>query len=336
MPNLAADPLTLVFVIAGAVALIVFLIGLALFTAVNGPRAKLKRRMNAVIGEDTLAMSGEGRDAARSGARRKKQLQQKLKAAETSRDGRKGFTLRDKMVHAGLKGGPREYIIFSFLSGALCTGAYYLSGQAPIGMIAVALIGFLGLPRFVLNYKIKKRLNKFTGLFPDAIDIIVRGVKSGLPIGECLNIIGRETPEPIGSEMRLVTEGIKLGMTMNDAMQRMGDRLPSQEFRFFTIVLATQQTTGGNLAETLAKLSEILRARKKMREKVKAMSSEAKASAGIIGSLPIVVCALLSFIAPQYVGLLFTTTAGNFMLGLGVCIMATGIMVMRKMINFDM
>lgn len=336
MPNLTASPQILLFAIAGTVALIVFLLGLGLFVAVSGPRAKLKRRMNAVIGEETLTVSADGRGAARSGAKRKKQIQQKLKAAETAGSRQKGFTLRDKMIHAGLKGGPKEYFIFSFLCGALFTGAYYLSGQAPLGLIPVALISFLGVPRFVLNYKIKKRLNRFIALFPDAIDIIVRGVRSGLPIGECLNIIGRETPEPIGSEMRLVTEGIKLGMTMNDAMQRMSDRLPSQELRFFTIVLATQQTTGGNLAETLAKLSEILRARKKMRDKVKAMSSEAKASAGIIGSLPIVVCTLLAFIAPAYVGLLFTTTAGNFMLGLGVCIMFTGIMVMRKMINFDM
>lgn len=336
MPELASNPQTLLFAIAGTVALIVFLLGLALFTAVNGPRAKLKRRMNAVIGEETLVATGDGRGVARSGARRKKQIQQKLKQAETAGQKRKGHTLREKMIHAGLKSGPREYIIFSILLGAACTGIYYLSGQSRLGLIPVALISFLGVPRFILNYKIKKRLAKFTLLFPDAIDIIVRGVRSGLPVGECLNIIGRETPEPIGSEMRLVTEGVKLGMTMNEALQRMSDRLPSQELRFFGIVLATQQTTGGNLAETLAKLSEILRARRKMREKVKAMSSEAKASAGIIGSLPIVVCAILAFIAPDYVGLLFTTSTGNFMLAIGICIMFTGVMVMRKMINFDM
>lgn len=336
MPNLAANPQLLLLMIAGIVALIVFLLGLALFTAVNGPRAKLKRRMNAVIGDEPMAASGDGRGSMRSGARRKKQIQQKLKANEDVRAKRKGHRLREKLIHAGLKIGPKEYILLSILSGGVCTGAYYLSGQPPLGLIAAALVGFLGLPRFVLNYKIKKRVARFTSLFPDAIDIIVRGVRSGLPVGECLNIIGRESPEPIGSEMRLVTEGIKLGMTMNDAMQRLSDRIPSQELRFFTIVLATQQTTGGNLAETLAKLSEILRARKKMREKVKAMSSEAKASAGIIGSLPVLLTLLLAFIAPDYIGLLFTTDAGNFMLGIGVSIMTMGVLVMRKMINFDM
>lgn len=335
MPDLAANPRLLILLIAGTVALIILLLGLALFTAVSGPRAKLKRRMNAVIGEDTLASTGDG-GAARSGARRKKQIQQKLKAVEDDRSRTKANKLRSKLIHAGLKIGPKEYYLLSILCGAVCTGGYYLSGQPAPGMIAAALVGFLGLPRFVLNYMVKKRTDRFTALFPDAIDIIVRGVRSGLPVGECLNIIGRETPEPIGGEMRLVTEGIKLGMTMNDAMQRMSDRVPSQELRFFTIVLATQQQTGGNLAETLAKLSEILRARKKMREKVKAMSSEAKASAGIIGSLPVVVTTLLAFIAPDYIGLLFTNSTGNFILGIGVSIMAIGVFVMRKMINFDM
>ncbi len=131
-------------------------------------------------------------------------------------------------------------------------------------------------------------------------------MRSGLTVGECLNIIAQESPDPVGPEFRLVNEAIKLGQPMADALQRMSDRLPSPEFRYFTIVLGTQQTTGGNLAETLAKLSDVLRQRKKMRDKVQAMSSEAKASAGIIGSLPLFVMGALSFLAPDYVALLFT------------------------------
>jgi tight adherence protein B len=123
---------------------------------------------------------------------------------------------------------------------------------------------------------------------------------------------------------------------MSDALQRMSDRIPSPEFRYFTIVLGTQQTTGGNLAETLAKLSDVLRQRKKMRDKVQAMSSEAKASAGIIGSLPLCVMGALAVLAPDYVGLLFTRSAGHIMLAICVLVMFTGVMVMRKMINFDM
>jgi tight adherence protein B len=161
-------------------------------------------------------------------------------------------------------------------------------------------------------------------------------VRSGLTVGECLNIIGTESPDPVGPEIRLVNEAIKLGQTMGDALQRMSDRIPSPEFRYFTIVLGTQQTTGGNLAETLAKLSDVLRQRKKMKDKVQAMSSEAKASAGIIGSLPLLVMGALSFLAPDYIALLFTTKSGNFMLALSCVIMGTGVLVMRKMINFDM
>jgi tight adherence protein B len=173
-------------------------------------------------------------------------------------------------------------------------------------------------------------------VFPDAIDVIVRGVRSGLTVGECLNIIGSESPDPVGPEIRMVIEAIKLGQTMGDAMQRMSDRIPSPEFRYFTIVLGTQQTTGGNLAETLAKLSDVLRQRKKMRDKVQAMSSEAKASASIIGSLPLLVMGALTVLAYDYVSLLFTTSPGKFMLALSVCIMGMGVLVMRKMINFDM
>jgi tight adherence protein B len=215
-------------------------------------------------------------------------------------------------------------------------GVAFYFGCPPILLPAVGLIAFLGIPKFVLNFLIKRRLKKFIAAFPDAIDIIVRGVRSGLTVGECLSIISTESPDPVGPEFRLVNEAIKLGQPMADALQRMSDRLPSPEFRYFTIVLGTQQTTGGNLAETLAKLSDVLRQRKKMRDKVQAMSSEAKASAGIIGSLPLVVMGALSFLAPDYIALLFTTSPGNFMLGLCIVIMGTGVMVMRKMINFDM
>jgi tight adherence protein B len=215
-------------------------------------------------------------------------------------------------------------------------GIAFYFGLPPILLPAVGLVAFLGIPKFVLNYRIKRRLKKFIAAFPDAIDIIVRGVRSGLTVGECLTIIGQESPDPVGPEFRLVNEAIKLGQPMADALQRMSDRLPSPEFRYFTIVLGTQQQTGGNLAETLAKLSDVLRQRKKMRDKVQAMSSEAKASAGIIGSLPLFVMGALSFLAPDYVALLFTTETGRFMLAICVVVMGCGVMVMRKMINFDM
>ena len=338
MPNLAANPNLLIYGIAGLSAIAMLLLGFGIYAAVTAPQARLKRRISAVVGDPlpALAIVGAGRRDENAGAKRKKQIQERLKHAEEARQKRRGSRLREQLVFAGLSISPQQFLFYAVLVGALCMVLAFFFKAPPILIPAIGLVAFLGLPKFFLNFRIKRRLKKFIAAFPDAIDIIVRGVRSGLTVGECLNIVGQESPEPVGPEFRLVNEAIKLGQPMADALQRMSDRLPSPEFRYFTIVLGTQQTTGGNLAETLAKLSDVLRQRKKMKDKVQAMSSEAKASAAIIGSLPLLVMGALSVLAPDYVGLLFTTSPGNFMLALSCVIMGTGVMVMRKMINFDM
>jgi tight adherence protein B len=165
--------------------------------------------------------------------------------------------------------------------------------------------------------------------------VVVRGMRSGLPLTECINIIGREMPDPLGAEFRLVTEGQKLGLSLQESLERVLERNPTPDFRYFTIVLAIQQQTGGNLAETLAKLSELLRGRARMRDKIKAYSSEATASALIIGSLPLVVAALLLVVSHEYVMVLFNTEAGNVLLVIGALMMGAGALIMRKMISFD-
>jgi len=333
--NLAANPALLIYGISGLAAIATLLLGFGIYVVVTAPQARLKRRISTVVGDPSpaIVIPGTGRKDQQSGAKRKKQIQERLKHAEESRQNRRGSRMREQLVYAGLKISPQQFVLYALLGGALLTGIAYIFKLPPILLPAVALIAFLGIPRFVLNYMIKRRLKKFIATFPDAIDIIVRGVRSGLTVGECLTIIAQESPDPVGPEFRLVNEAIKL---MADALQRMSDRLPSPEFRYFTIVLGTQQQTGGNLAETLAKLSDVLRQRKKMRDKVQAMSSEAKASAGIIGSLPLFVMGALSFLATDYVALLFTTSTGNFMLAISAVIMGCGVLVMRKMINFDM
>jgi len=338
VPNLAANPALIMYGIAGLAALVVLLLGFGIYAAATAPQARLKRRISAVIGDPlpVLSMPGAARRDAQSGAKRKKQIQDRLKHAEEARQKRRGSRLRETLVFAGLKISPTQFLLYAIAGGAIITALAYIFGLPPIMLPAVALVAFLGLPKFVLNFLIKRRLKKFIAYFPDSIDIIVRGVRSGLTVGECLNIISTESPDPVGPEFRMVNEAIKLGQPMADALQRMSDRLPSPEFRYFTIVLGTQQQTGGNLAETLAKLSDVLRQRKKMRDKVQAMSSEAKASAGIIGSLPLFVMGALSFLAPDYIALLFTTSSGNFMLAICVVTMGMGVLVMRKMINFDM
>jgi tight adherence protein B len=338
VPDLAANPVYMIYGIAGLAAVAMLLLGFGIYAAVTAPQARLKRRISSVVGDPmpAIVIPGTGRKDQQSGAKRKKQIQERLKHAEEARQKRRGSKIRELLVYAGLKITPQQFLLYALLCGAVLTGAAFYFGLPPILLPAVALIGFLGIPKFVLGFKIKRRLKKFIASFPDAIDIIVRGVRSGLTVGECLNIIATESPDPVGPEFRLVNEAIKLGQPMGDALQRMSDRLPSPEFRYFTIVLGTQQTTGGNLAETLAKLSDVLRQRKKMKDKVQAMSSEAKASAGIIGSLPLFVMGALSFLAPDYVALLFTTSTGRFMLAICVVVMGSGVLVMRKMINFDM
>ena len=338
MPNLAANPQLLIYGIAGMAAIAMLLLGFGIYAVVTAPQARLKRRISSVVGDPLPALDipGIARRDVNAAGKRKKQIQDRLKHAEEARQKRRGSRLRETLVYAGLKITPQRFIMYAILGGCVLMGIAFYFGLPPILLPAVGLVAFLGIPKFVLNFRIKRRLKKFIASFPDAIDIIVRGVRSGLTVGECLTIIGQESPDPVGPEFRLVNEAIKLGQPMADALQRMSDRLPSPEFRYFTIVLGTQQQTGGNLAETLAKLSDVLRQRKKMRDKVQAMSSEAKASAGIIGSLPLFVMGALSFLAPDYVALLFTTETGRFMLAICVVVMGCGVMVMRKMINFDM
>jgi tight adherence protein B len=191
------------------------------------------------------------------------------------------------------------------------------------------------LPHFFVNYKRKRRLKKFSNEFPNAVDVIVRGVKAGLPLIDCLKVIAAEAQEPVKSEFQQVIEDQTLGMPLAEAVQRLPERIPLAESNFFAIVIVIQSKTGGSLSESLSNLSKVLRDRKKMDAKIKSMSAEAKSSAGIIGSLPIVVALLVYLTSPDYIMLLFTTTVGNIVLLISGFWMFMGVMVMRKMINFD-
>ena len=230
-----------------------------------------------------------------------------------------------------------ETMLYSRRLPALVAAALsILFGLPIIAAIPIGLIAFFGLPKLVLRFMARGRQKKFTTHFAGAIDIVVRGIRSGLPVGECLAIIGREIPDPVGQEFRLLVEGQKIGVSTEELLRRGLERIPTSEYKFFAIVLQIQQQTGGNLADTLANLSDVLRERKKMKDKVQALSNEAKASAMIIGSLPFFVMGMISLINPEYMALLFTETLGQFMLAAGVTWMAIGIIVMSKMINFDL
>ncbi len=302
--------------------------------------ASQRRRIDRLNAIKAGALAGDGAaKLGESGFDRRKIVQSKLKEAETRREKRRGYKLREELIQAGFE----DVKPWQFHLGAVALAAFgtlaclmLLDLNILIVLTLVPLVLGVGAPKFVLRFLIKRRAKAFTRLFAEAIDVIVRGVRAGLPVPECIAVIGREMPDPVGLEFRLISEGTRLGMPLDECMERAIDRVPTAELRFFSIVLVIQRQTGGNLADTLSKLSDVLRGRKKMRDKVQAMSSEAKASAMIIGSLPIAVGLMLSLIAPDYIALLFTTRTGNMAIGGGVVWMGTGILVMRQMISFDM
>ena len=193
----------------------------------------------------------------------------------------------------------------------------------------------IGVPYFTVGFLVKRRVNKFTASFPDAIELMVRGLRSGLPITETLGIVAGELPGPVGVEFRTVSDKMKIGRTMEAALQDTADRLGTPEFQFFVITLAIQRETGGNLAETLSNLADVLRKRAQMKLKIRAMSSESKASAYIVGSLPYIVFALVWFVNPRYMGNFFTDPR-LIVAGIGGIIwMGIGALVMAKMVSFE-
>ena len=209
------------------------------------------------------------------------------------------------------------------------------SGTTGLTALGAGFAAGFGLPRWVLNFLVTRRQKAFVEEFANAIDVIVRGVKSGLPINDCLRIISHEAAEPVRTEFRDLVEGQKIGISLDQGLAKIYERMPLAEVNFFQIVLNIQQKSGGNLAEALTNLSKVLRERKKMRAKIQSVSQEAKSSAAIIGSLPPGVMAVLYFTSPEYLMPLFTTTTGNMIIVGGLVWMMVGVLVMRQMINFE-
>lgn len=264
---------------------------------------------------------------------RRKQIVQGLK--EVDRKQRKAsLSMSAKLQQAGLTISPAVFWMISAVLGVVSAVLPMVLGLGPMIGLGLGVALGLGLPRWVVGFMGKKRLAKFTEEFPNAMDVITRGIKSGLPVHDCLKIIGKESPEPLGLEFRRLVEQIGMGMTIEDALEKTYERMPTSELRFFTIVLAIQAKTGGNLAEALGNLSTVLRARKLMREKIKAMSGEAVASAGIIGVLPPGVMLLVTVMTPSYMMVMYTDPRGQMLLAAGALWMAMGGFIMKRMIAF--
>ena len=244
--------------------------------------------------------------------------------------------LRRRLARTGRKISTGEYVLAS-LFVALLVGlatVHLLGRSTGLGVLAGIGAGF-ALPHALLNHLIARRLKSFTFQFPEAIDLIVRGLKSGLPVPASMHTVADEMQDPVAGEFRIVTDRLRIGETLDDALRDVADRLPTPEFRFFVISLAVQRETGGNLAETLENLADILRKRRQMKLKIKAMSSEAKASAMILGALPFLLFAVLVAISPGYVLTLFQDPRGVLMIGAGLASLGLGVLVMAKMVRFE-
>jgi tight adherence protein B len=312
-------------IMAGLVALA---LGGLVFVFVSGDSRAAKRQAALQGG------AAKVKDNAIEKTARKKQITDSLKELE-KKNSRKRLNLDTKLQQAGLSVTRRQYMIISAICGvAVAILAYLGTGSLYIAAPA-ALIGVFGLPNFVLAQLRRRRIGKFVAEFPNAIDIIVRGVKAGLPLGDCLRIIANEASEPAKSEFRMIVETQAMGLSLGEAVDRLAQRVPVTEANFFAIVINIQAKAGGNLSEALGNLSRVLRERKKMKGKIGAMSMEAKASAAIIGIVPFVVVALLYVSSPSYVSLLWTTTHGKIVAGVAMAWMGIGVAMMKKMIAFD-
>ncbi|MCC0005895.1 MAG: type II secretion system F family protein [Methylobacteriaceae bacterium] len=266
--------------------------------------------------------------------KRRQQILDSVRETENETRKKKN-TLAAKLLQAGLTLEVKNFYIVSAGVGVGAAFFTFVMNGNPLIALGVGVAAGLGLPRWVVNFLIKRRFKKFLHEFPGAVDIIIRGVKAGLPLTQCVGIIAAESPEPIRSEFRRILEAQSIGLSIGESCDRMAESMPVAEANFFSIVVNLQQKAGGNLSEALGNLSRVLRDRKKMRLKVNAMSAEAKASAGIIGALPFLVCGLVYLSSPEYLSLLFTTMTGRIVLGVSACWMVIGIVVMRKMIQFD-
>ena len=266
---------------------------------------------------------------------RREQVETSIKDLEARRRKESKVPLSSRLTQAGLDWSTQKFMIVSGILAAACFLVAILSGGGLLSAAGLAFAAGLGLPRWSLSYLKKRREAKFLKALPDAVDVIVRGIKAGLPLFESIKVVAADAPEPLKSEFLAIIETQAIGMPLGEACTRLFERMPVPEANFFGIVIAIQQKSGGNLSEALGNLSKVLRDRKKMAEKIQAMSMEAKASAGIIGSLPPIVMLLVYLSTPDYISLLWTHPTWQLMLVGCVVWMSAGIFVMKKMINFD-
>ncbi|AZO34562.1 MAG: type II secretion system F family protein [Mesorhizobium sp.] len=310
-----------------------------LFTRIDNEKQAGKRLQTIKTAETDRSVVKATRDRAAEAVKRRKSLQDSLKQLDekqkTNDRNLKKPPLKVQIRQAGMQVPIERFYIYSVVCSIILTALLFFVGAPLWALPGALLVGGLGLPRWFVSFRRTRRVKAFLEEFPNALDIIVRAVKSGLPLNDAIRLIANESPEPVRSEFRRIVDSQQMGMSVPDAAMRMSETMPCSEAGFFGIVIQIQSQAGGNLSEALGNLSRVLRDRKKMKAKVQALSMEAKASAVIIGALPFVVAFLVYLSSPNYIMPLFTTNVGNLILGCAGVWMSIGILVMRKMMNFE-
>ena len=306
--------------------------GLAFVPSVLG-NSRADKRLKAYQGD--LRTTRRELDVSRTRDQRRKTVQLALKTQSDALNAKKRVSLTDLLFQAGMTIPTGVFIRNSVIFG----GALFLIllvTQVPYYFAAIfAVAGAYLLPRMYVKWRRKKFQSKFLDELPNAVEAIVRGVKTGLPLNDSMRVVAKDTKEPVKSEFQRVLDQQAFGFSMTEAVQVLLERVPLPEVNFFVVVISVQQQAGGNLSEALGNLARVLRNRKKMKQKVAAMSSEAKASAGIIGALPILVAIMVSVVSPEYLQPLITTPIGQVWLGAAVLMMCLGVFVMSRMVQFE-
>lgn len=266
---------------------------------------------------------------------RRGQVSDSLKALDERQKRLNRPSLAIRIQQAGLTWtNQRFYITSAIMGGVLGFAALYGTQDVRVAGLA-AFVGGLGLPRWMLGFLKKRRINKFLSGLPDGVEIILRGLKAGLPLGDCIRVVANETQEPVKSEFRKIVEEQAVGIPLAEAVGKLYERMPVAEANFFGIVIAIQSKAGGSLSDALGNLSRVLRDRKKLKQKIASLSMEAKASASIIGALPIITMGVIATTSPEYLKGMFETDMGRFMLAGSAAWMLCGVLTMKKMISFD-
>ncbi|MEO1488894.1 MAG: type II secretion system F family protein [Pseudomonadota bacterium] len=312
------------------VAVFGLIVGIYLIVANSGVAKAQKRRMQAL-----RFRHSDSTDAKVESQFKKAIAARRPKTFKTAGSGSRIEALEMRLDRTGKSWTVSQYVYASVGLAIAVAVLMYLQTGALLLSAGIGLLMGAGIPHLVVGFLIGGRTNQFNTKFPDGIELLVRGLRSGLPVTETLSVVAEEVPGPVGIEFKGIVERIKIGKTMEDSLQETADRLGIPEFNFFCITLAIQRETGGNLAETLSNLADVLRKRAQMKLKIKAMSSESKASAYIVGSLPFIVFGLIYWINPDYIGGFFTDDR-LIVTGLGGLVwMGIGVFIMAKMVSFE-